>query len=219
LIINRKGLHPYEMLNRVQVVAFTNDPLPITLPTQDRRWFCVWSRAPRMTKPDADVLWDWYKNGGYEKIASWLHQRDVSAFGPAAAPPVTEWKLNMVEQGMSVAESYLVDMMRLRVGPFASGVVGGPFHKLCDLLVTEGKVPAGVKVPQAALLHAFKEAGWVDCGRLGSADFHTKRHIFAVPDVARQHNKSDLRRMVENIDTPTGKVVDIGQRRTPNQRS
>ena len=45
LIINRKGLHPYEMLNRVQVIAFTNDPLPITLPTQDRRWFCVWSRA------------------------------------------------------------------------------------------------------------------------------------------------------------------------------
>jgi hypothetical protein len=110
------------MLNRVQVVAFTNDPLPITLPTQDRRWFCVWSRAPRMTKPEADALWDWYKAGGYEKIAAWLHLRDVSAFGAAAAPPVTEWKLNMVEQGMSVAESYLVDMMRLRVGPFASGV-------------------------------------------------------------------------------------------------
>jgi hypothetical protein len=119
---------------------------------------------------------------------------------------------------MSVAESYLVDMMRLRVGPFASGVVGGPFHKLCDLLVTEGKVPAGVKVPQAALLHAFKEAGWVDCGRLGSVDFHTKRHIFAAPEVARVHSKSDLRRMVENIDTTGAKVVGIHQQRTPNQR-
>jgi hypothetical protein len=219
LSINRKGLHPYEMLNRLQVVAFTNDPLPITLPTQDRRWFCVWSRAPRMTKPEADVLWDWYKGGGYEKIASWLHQRDVSAFGPAAAPPVTEWKLNMVEQGMSVAESYLVDMMRMRIGPFSLGVIGGPFHKLCDFLVADSKVPAGVKVPQAALLHALKEAGWLDCGRLGSTDFQTKRHIFAAPDVARHNNKSDLRRMVENIDTPPGKVIDIGQRRTPNQRS
>ena len=218
LVINRKGLHPYEMLNRSQVIAFTNDPLPITLPTQDRRWFCVWSRAPKMAEELSIPLWRWYKTGGYEKIAAWLHLRDVSAFNPAAAPPVTEWKLNMVEQGMSVAESYLVDMMRLRVGPFVSGVVGGPFHKLCDLLVTEGKVPAGVKVPQAALLHAFKEAGWVDCGRLGSADFHTKRHIFAAPDVARVHTKSDLRRMVENIDTTKAKVVGIHQQRTPNQR-
>jgi hypothetical protein len=218
LLINRKGLHPYEMLNRVQVVAFTNDPLPITLPTQDRRWLCVWSRAPRMHPDEAAVLWDWYKAGGYEKIAAWLHLRDVSAFNPAAAPPVTEWKLNMVEQGMSVAESYLVDMMRLRVGPFASGVIGGPFHKLCDLLVADSKVPAGVKVPQAALLHALKEAGWMDCGRLGSVDFQTKRHIFAAPEVARIHSKSDLRRMVENIDTTGAKVVGIHQQRTPNQR-
>jgi superfamily II DNA or RNA helicase len=98
------------------------------------------------------------------------------------------------------AESYLADLIRHRVAPFASGVVGGPFHKLCDLLVTEGKVPAGVKVTQAALLHAFKEAGWVDYGRLGSADFHTKRHIFAAPDVARVNSKSELRRAVETIE-------------------
>ena len=98
-------------------------------------------------------------------------------------------------------ESYLADLMRHRAGPFASGVVGGPFHKLCDLLFAEGKVPAGVRVPQAALLQAFKEAGWVDCGRLASADFQTKRHIFAAPDIARVNSKSDLRRMVENVDT------------------
>ena len=34
LVINRKGLHPYEMLNRLQVIAFSNDTLPITLPTR-----------------------------------------------------------------------------------------------------------------------------------------------------------------------------------------
>ena len=94
-------------------------------------------------------------------------------------------------------ERYLADLIRRRVAPFSSGVVGGPFRKLCDLLAKEW----GVRVPQAALLQAFKEAGWVDCGRLGSADLPTKRHIFAAPDVARGHTKSDLRRMVENIDT------------------
>ena len=207
LTINRKGLHPYEMLNRLQVIAFTNDPLPITIPTQDRRWFCVWSHAERMDPDAADELWAWYKRGGFEKIAAWLHQRDVSAFNPAAAPPVTEWKLNMVEHGMSVAESFLVDMMRSRVDPFVSGVVAGPFHKLCDTIA--GRVPAGTKVPQAALLHAFKEAGWIDCGRIGSSEFQTKKHIYAAPDVAKRYSKSDLRRMVEGVASEDGKVVSL----------
>ena len=196
LTVNRKGMHPYELVNRLMVIAYTNDPLPITLPTQDRRWFCVWTHAPRMAPAAADKLWAWYKNGGYEKCAAWLHQRDVSAFNPAAAPPVTEWKLNMVEHGMSVAESYLVDMMREKAGVFANGVIGGPFHRICDALAIN--VPAGVKIPQAALLHALKEAGWVDIGRVHSVEYPTKKHIFAAPDV-RQRNKSDLRRLAEEL--------------------
>ena len=198
LTINRKGLHPYEMLNRLQVIAFTNDPLPITIPSQDRRWFCVWSHAPRMDPDAAAALWHWYKIGGFQKVAAWLWQRDVSHFNPAAAPPVTEWKMNMVEHGLSVAESYLVDLMQQRVGPFHAGVVAGPFHRLCDVLMN-GHVPAGTKVPQAALLHAFKEAGWIDCGRVASAEHSTKKHIFAAADLERRHTKSDLRRMVEVV--------------------
>jgi hypothetical protein len=204
ILINRKGLHPYEMLNRLQVVAFTNDPLPITLPTQDRRWFCVWSRAPRMCPDAAASLWGWYKNVGFERIAAWLHQRDVSRFMPAAAPPVTEWKLNMVEHGLSVAESYLVEMMRLRSGPFTSGVVGAPFHKLCDV-IANSHVPSGTKVPQAALLHALKEAGWTDCGRVATSEYQTKKQIYADPDVAKRLTKSEMRRMIENV-SPNGET-------------
>ena len=197
LMINRKGLHPYEMLNRLQVLAFTNDMLPISIPTQDRRWFCVWSHAPRMDEDDAKALWRWYKNGGYEKIAAWLWQRDVSAFNPAAAPPVTEWKLNMVEHGMSMSESHMVEMMRNRVGPFARGIIAGPFHRVCDAVALAMNTTAA-KVPQAALLHALKEAGWVDCGRLASKEYATKRHVFAEKGIVARYSKSDLRRMVED---------------------
>jgi len=157
----------------------------------------VWTRAPRMTASAAKALWGWYEAGGYEKCAAWLHQRDVSAFNPAAAPPVTEWKLNMVEHGMSVAESYLVDLMRARSGVFADGVIGGPFHRICDALAIN--VPAGVKVPQAALLHALKEAGWIDIGRVHSVAYPTKKHIYAAPDAIEKHSKSDLRRMAEEL--------------------
>jgi len=204
LSVNRKGLHPYQMANRVFVLAFSNDPVPISLDSQDRRWFCIWSQAPRMTPDAAAKMWAWYKAGGFAAIAAWLLARNVSAFNPGAAPMATEFKMNLVEHGMSIAESYLVDLMRLKIGEFSRGVIGSPFHAVCDRLA--GSAPSGVKVPQTALLHAFKEAGWVDCGRLKSRDYDTKKHIFCAPDMV-DRPKSELRRMVE--DAPPSALVRV----------
>jgi hypothetical protein len=205
LTVNRKGLHPYQMANRVFVLAFSNDPVPISLDSQDRRWFCVWSHAPRMAPQVAAKMWQWYRNGGFAAVGAWLHARDVSHFNPGAAPALTEFKQNLVEHGMSMAESYLVEMMRYRTGEFAKGVIGSPLHALCDRLA--GTAPAGVKVPQAALLHALKEAGWVDCGRLKSRDFDNKKHIFAAPELATTLSKSELRAAVEH--PPSPKLVSV----------
>jgi len=203
LPINRKGLHPYMMANRLFVLAFSNDPVPISLASQDRRWFCVWSTAPRMDSNQAKKIWQWYRSGGFAAIAGWLHSRDVSAFNPSAPPMMTEFKQNLVEHGMSMAESYLVDMLNTRAGEFNKGVIGSPFHSLCDRLA--GAAPSGVKIPQAALLHALKEAGWVDCGRIMSRDYPSKKHIFAAPDTFETLSKSELRRAVE--ENPPPKMV------------
>jgi hypothetical protein len=202
LPINRKGLHPYQMANRLFVLAFSNDPVPISLATQDRRWFCVWSTAPRMDSNRAKKMWDWYRSGGFGTIGRFLRDRDVSKFNPSAPPMWTEFKANLIEHGMSMAESYLVELMRERRGEFAKGVIGSPFHSLCDRLA--GIAPSGVKIPQAALLHALKEAGWVDCGRLMSRDYTSKKHIYACPEMA-DTPKSELRRMVE--ENPPPKMV------------
>jgi hypothetical protein len=94
LPINRKGLHPYDMLNRLFVLSYTNDPLPISLDSQDRRWFCIWSRAPKMSDAEGRKFWNWYKSYGFTAIAAWLYQRDVSAFNPGATPAWTEFKSN-----------------------------------------------------------------------------------------------------------------------------
>ena len=196
LTVNRKGLHPYQMANRVFVLAFSNDPVPISLDSQDRRWMCIWSHAPRMAPEAAAKMWDWYKAGGFAAVGAWLMARDVSAFNPGAAPMMTEFKLNLVEHGMSMAESYLVELMRGRLGEFSKGVVASPFHALCDRVA--GAAPAGVKVPQPALLHALKEAGWLDLGRVASGDFPSKKHLFCAPDMVGV-SKSDLRRMVEDL--------------------
>jgi hypothetical protein len=67
-------------------------------------------------------------------------------------------------------------------------------------------VAAGVKVPQAALLHALKEAGWIDCGRLAAVGMPTKKHIFCAPAL-RHYSKSDLRRMIDAPPPATLSIV------------
>ena len=205
LSINRKGMHPYDAVNRLFVLAFTNDQVPISLPSQDRRWCCIWSNCGRMGAAEATALWDWYAAGGFAKVARWLADRDVSAFNASAVPPVTDWKVSRVEQGMSVAESFLVDMIREKRGEFARGVVGAPFYSLCERLLPHA--PTGVKLHHTQLLHSLKEAGWIDMGRVASAKYGTKKLVFASPEMSKAHTKSDLRNMIE--EPPAPNVVNI----------
>jgi hypothetical protein len=195
LTIQRKGLAPYEAVNRLQVVAFSNERVAITIPSNDRRWFVIWSDSNRMEDEASARLWRWYKSGGMAAVAAWLGARDVSAFNPGATPMMTEAKAIMIESGMSGAESFLVEMMRSRLGEFAAGVLGGPWQSTCDRLT--GMAPPGMKIPVAALLHAFREAGWVDMGLLKSRTYTTKKHIFCAPDMVNQ-GKSTLRDMVQS---------------------
>jgi hypothetical protein len=194
LSVQRKGLAPYDLVNRLQVIAFSNERVAINLPSDDRRWFVIWSDAPRMTDEEGSTIWAWLESGGKSAVAAWLHARDVTAFNPGATPFLTEAKAIMVEAGMSGAESFLVDLMRNRLGEFSKGVVGAPWHALCDRL--QGSVQGSVKIVQPALLHALKEAGWVDMGRLKSRRYDNKKHIFCAPDMAEM-GKSELRDMVE----------------------
>ena len=198
--VNRKGMHPYQALNRMFVLAFSNERVPLSLPSEDRRWFVVYSDAPRMAEEDGRRFWRWMDNGGCSAVAAWLYERDVSRFNPGAAPPLTEAKIIMIEQGRSTAESYLVEMIERRLGEFSAGVIASPFYALCDRL--QGGAPMGTRVVQQALLHALKEAGWVDMGRLMSREFSTRKHVFAAPDLADTVSKSELRRMVEETPPP-----------------
>jgi len=202
--VQRKGLAPYDLVNRLQIIAFSNERVAINLPSDDRRWFVIWSDAPRMNDADGAKIWAWLEAGGKSAVAAWLHARDVAAFAPGATPMLTEAKAIMVEAGMSGAESFLVDLMRNRLGEFSKGVVGAPWHALCDRL--QGSVQGSVRIVQPALLHALKEAGWVDMGRLKSRRFDNKKHIFAAPDMATMP-KSDLRDMVETAPPSSVRLV------------
>jgi hypothetical protein len=185
-------------------VAFSNERAAISIPSDDRRWFCVWSDAGRLPETDALALWQWYARDGFAAVADYLAKLNVSAFNPAATPPMTEAKAIMIDQGRSMAESYLIDLISNRLGEFAAGVIASPFFPLCDRLA--GGAPSGVRIPPAALLHALREAGWIDCGRINTRELTTKRQIYAAPDMADKP-KAELRRLVEEI--PAAKLVSV----------
>lgn len=180
LSVNRKGLHPFDLPNRLGVVAFSNERAAIALPSDDRRWFVLWSHVGRMEEADALAMWAWYERGGRDAVAGWLAARDVSAWNPTAIPPLTEAKVALVGAGRSMAESWLIEQIEGRRGEFMRGAVAGPWQGVCDRL--QGIAPQGTKLFPATILHALAEAKWLDLGLCHSRAHSSKRHVFVSPD-------------------------------------
>lgn len=197
IAVERKGQHPYSILNRLWVVAMSNARDAISIGTDDRRWFVIWSDvAPMNTEADPDAgkrFHDWLEAGGRHAVAAWLYARDVSAFNPGATPPLTDAKLAMIGAGRSMAESWIMEQIEQRTGEFARGVVGAPWQGLCDRL--QGTAPNGSRIVPAALLHALAEAGWTDLGMCHSKNYATKKHLWVAPSWTG--SKSDAREAVE----------------------
>jgi len=191
LSINKKGQHPYQAINRLFVLAFSNERAAITLPSDDRRWFVTWSDSQPI---DGKPIWNWYHSGGFAAVAHYLHARDVSAFDPGATPFVTDAKLLMGSVSLSPAEAWILDQINKRAGIFASGAVAGPWQGVCEVL--QPLAPHSIRLVAPALLHALREAGWVDHGRLHSRAYPSNRHVIAAPEMS-EHSKSDIRAAVE----------------------
>lgn len=206
LTINRKGLHPYKMVNRLFMLAFTNEDMPITLDSDDRRWFCVWSESAKMTPEEAKRIWSWYNNGGFEAVAGWLRARDVSAFNPQAIPPMTDYKQKLIYVGMSNAEGYVFHEIEAGHAPFNVDIIAGPWHKIIKEMNDAHNNSNSFKVVQPALFHALKEAGWIDKGLCYSADYRTKKHCFVRPAL-KDWSRSDVRRELARI-TGEGRDTD-----------
>ena len=201
--VNRKGLAPYDASNRLLVIAFTNDYAPISIESDDRRWFCVWSHAPKMD--DGRKIWNWYKAGGYEACAAWLRARDVAAFNPAAPAPMTDFKQSMIESSLSPAEAAIMRLIESGVSDFGKGVVASPWQAVADRL-TMHMPESGRRVHPNAVVHALKESGWIDIGRIMSDKHKTKKHLFVRPDMMVKR-KGELRALVEEPPPPLMQLV------------
>jgi hypothetical protein len=197
LNVNRKHQAPVNILNRLACICFSNERVAITLPSDDRRWFVIWSDAAIMSTESAERLWNWYqRGGGFAAIGRWLRSRDVSAFRPGAAPIMTDAKLGLLQAGMSHSESAIVELARTKTGPFRAGVVCGPWQITCEAL--SGYMSNGVRPSVSTLLHALREAGWIDGGMVKSRTYPMKKHLIASPELYSVEDKSTLRKMWED---------------------
>jgi len=210
LEINRKNKPPYKAINRTFVLAFSNSKSPISLPAHDRRWFVVWSQSPHMLESDARRIWEWYNNGGLEDVTAWLYKRDVSNFNPSAIPPLTDAKIAMIDDSMSMVQAYISHHVREESGEFQSGVVGSPLYRLADRL--QGQAPTGTKIHHAAITEALQDADWVDLGMLKSRQHMNMKRVWVSPRIHKRLlsndiTRSDLRNMIEQAPATNLKVT------------
>jgi len=207
LSVQRKFAHPIQVRNQALVLAFSNYRDAIAIPSDDRRWYVLWTDAPRMTEEESTRLWGWFAAGGLQAGALYLRQRDVSRFAPGATPPWTEAKQIMVATSRSGAESWLVDRIEKRIEEFRLGVISGPWQPLVDRL--QNQAPQHIRLNLQALQHALAEARWQDLGMCKSRANQTSRHCWASPDW--RGTKSDARDATEThlaaMPTPMRRVV------------
>jgi len=86
-------------------------------------------------------------------------------------------------------------MIRRGEGPFSVGAIGGAWYRIETDVQAALPIDAP-KVYRAAIMHALKEAGWRDLGRLHSAAHSTKKQVWASPTLANV-SKSAIRDMIE----------------------
>ena len=202
LTVQRKGAHPVQVLNQALVLAMTNFRDAIAIPTEDRRWFVLWTDVPRMAEADAAALWRYFRAGGLQAGAAYLRARDVSVFNPGATPPWTDAKTIMVAQARSLSETWLIERIQRRAEEFRAPVVCGPWGRLVERL--QEQAPPQVRVSIQSLTLALSEAGWRDFGMCKSRLHQSAAHCFASPEF--HGTKSEARDAAMSASTTPGVV-------------
>ena len=197
IMVNRKMQHPYPALNRGLPIAMSNFRDAIHLSDDDRRWFVLWSDAPKMTQEAASALWGWYGSGGIANVAYTLSQRPLQAFNPAAPPPMTEAKRRLLNVRQESVEETLLADVRARRGVFADGIIGGPWGDIArkiEPIINRGIIPVNV------LTGVMSLSGWTNRGNIATARNPNRRIIYTAPDsVYGTMNSAQCRDALETL--------------------
>jgi hypothetical protein len=140
LLINEKGIRPYEVRNICNVMMGTNSAVPLKLTGMSRRLYAMWCSL-KIRGDNGDVLpeweaywttlWDWMNSGGLDVVINHLRTIDVSAFKAKQSPPVTEFLRDIVDDSKTSLQRLLEHNILLGIGMFE-----------CDILTSGDMVKA-----------------------------------------------------------------------------
>jgi Family of unknown function (DUF5906) len=112
--VDEKHLREYYVFNVMGFLITTNHKTDgIYLPADDRRHYVAWSNFTKEDfKPEYwNTLWGWYHAGGFEHVAAYLDQLDISGFDPKAPPPKTPAFWDIVNASSAPEDAELADLI------------------------------------------------------------------------------------------------------------
>ena len=114
LRVNEKHLKEYYVLNCLGLVITTNHRTDgLYLPADDRRHYVAWSNYKKedFTADYWNDLWSFYTNGGFEHVAAYLSELDLSGFDAKAPPPKTPAFWDIVNVSRAPEDAELADVL------------------------------------------------------------------------------------------------------------
>jgi hypothetical protein len=122
LRVDEKNLREHSVFNVVGCIITTNHETDgIFLPADDRRHYVTRSSKKKEDFTDNywTTLWKWYYAGGFEHVAAYLHELDISDFNPKAPPPKTPAFWSIVNVNRAPEDAELADLLDTLGNPAA----------------------------------------------------------------------------------------------------
>lgn len=132
--IEKKGLDPYHVVNRVQLTGTSNHDDAVHIENDDRRWGISEMGGNTMTEREKTDLYGGFFNTNRAAgvVKFFIEQENLTGFSPTAQPPDTAGKTLMAVAGLGGWETKISEMMTRGDAPFDRDVVKA--HDVQDVL-------------------------------------------------------------------------------------
>jgi len=103
--INPKNVGAYFERNHLNLVFLSNEPQPMVLERDDRRYCIIWT-PPKLEETFYHEVLSEIAAGGVEALHDHLLHLDLGDFGPGTLPPITQAKRDLIELSLDSSERF-----------------------------------------------------------------------------------------------------------------
>lgn len=223
LWVERKGIDPYPVLDRLAWVILTNHDDAIALAADDRRFYVVETSALVQPPEYFDGLYDWLlTQDGYRKVVAWLMQRDTSSISPHRSPGTTAAKEEMRWASMPAFARWLAEQLGGDAGPWSGRTVVSvsEIQQWADANSHLMPVKIAARYHPKQVREGLLAAGWAEYPRRlnlgGRAEYRQLRRVYCAQkeltcaplEVMKARLRSEMAR--GSGQSPFDQVVDTG---------